>query len=173
MSELTKLVVNGDEVFVETQPFTVIVHQQGIRVNVPEFVEINSRNTISCMENMTQKAWEHISTGELFKTAWEHISTGELFKTLFYKVFPPEDGHIAIPVTIEELNNGDFGVIHMAGLIVQSCEAIFDGKTKIFFRNPENHLHPKAERSIVSMMKTMMDLLGGGREVQVLEKDED
>lgn len=160
MSESTKLVVNGDEVFVETQPLTVIVHQQGIRVNVPEFVEINSRNTISCMENMTQKAWEH-------------ISTGELFKTLFYKVFPPEDGHIAIPVTIEELNNGDFGVIHMAGLIVQSCEAIFDGKTKIFFRNPEDQLHPKAEQRIVSMMKTMMDLLGGGREVQVLEKDED
>lgn len=71
----TKIMVNGEEITIDAAPrFTCIVHQQGIRVDIPEFVEINSRHTIDCMSKMNQRQWEHISTGELFQ---------HLFKTLF------------------------------------------------------------------------------------------
>lgn len=158
----TKLIVNGEEMVIDAAPrFTCLVHQQGIRVDVPEFVEINSRTTIDCMSKMSQKAWQH-------------ISTGELFQHLFRKVFREEDNNaVPIPATIDELNKGDFGVIHVAGMIVQACEAFFEGKTKIFFRNPEDTLHPKAERTIVSMFMEMHKLLGAGENVQVKELPKD
>ena len=153
----TKIIVNGEEMVIDAAPrFTCLVHQQGIRVDVPEFVEINSRTTIDVMSKMSQRAWEH-------------ISTGELFQHLFKKVFPEEDGNVPIPATIDGLNKGDYGVIHVAGMIVQGCEAIFEGKTKLFFRNPEDTLHPKAERRIVEMFKDMAALAGAGDEVQVQE----
>jgi hypothetical protein len=154
----TKIIVNGEEMNLDAAPgFTCIVHQPGIRVNVPEFVEINGRNTIDCMEKMSQKAWVH-------------ISTGQLFQILFNEVFGENDYdkvQVQIPDTIEKLNAGDFGVIHVCGMIVLACEAIFEGKTKIFFRTPEDHLHPKSERRIVSMFRKMQELLGTGDGVQI------
>ena len=151
----TRIVVNGQEMTIDAAPrFTVLVHQQGIRVNVPDFVEINGRNTIDCMEKMSQ-------------LAWKHISTGQLFQILFREIFPEEDGDVPIPATIAELNAGDFGVIHASGMITLGCEALFEGKTKLFFRTPEDHLHPKAERRIVSMFKKMQDLLAPGEETGV------
>lgn len=149
----TKIVVNGEEKIIDAPPFTCIVHQPGIRVDVPDFVEINSRTTIDVMSKMSQRAWVHISTGQLFQ---------ELFKM----AFPIEDGDIKIPATIEELNKGDFSVIHISGMIVQACEAVFEGKTKIFFRNPEDTLHPKTERRIVGMMKSIAQLAGDSEIIQ-------
>lgn len=146
----TRLVVNGKDMTIDAAPrFTCLVHQQGIRIDVPDFVEINSRNTIECMAKMSQRAWVH-------------ISTGELFQALFKELFPKEDGDVAIPATIEELNKGDYGVIHAAGMIVLGCEALFEGKTKLFFRTPEDHLHPKAERRICSMFAKMQEILAPG-----------
>lgn len=151
----TRIVVNGQEMTIDAAPrFTCIVHQQGIRVNVPDFVEINGRNTIDCMEKMNQRGWSN-------------ISTGQLFQILFREIFPEEDGVVPIPATIEELNAGDFGVIHAAGMIVLGCEAFFEGKTKLFFRTPEDHLHPKAERRIAGMFKKMQELLAPGEETGV------
>ncbi|RTK96143.1 MAG: hypothetical protein EKK64_04900 [Neisseriaceae bacterium] len=148
MSIPTQIVVNGEQMTIDAAPrFTLLVHQQGIRVNVPDFVEINSRNTIECMEKMNQKQWEH-------------ISTGQLFQVLFNECF--RDNLTPIPKTIQELNAGDFGIIHVSGIIVLACEAIFSGKTKIFFRTPEDHLHPKTERTIMGMFNKMIDLLGQG-----------
>jgi len=148
----TRIIVNGEEKTIDAAPrFTCIVHQQGIRVNLPDFVEINSRNTIDCMEKMSQRAWVH-------------ISEGKLFQILFREFFPEEDGNVPIPGTIEQLNAGDLGVVHAAGMIVLACEAIFEGKTRIFFRNPENNLHPKAERRIHGMFMKMRDLLAPDEE---------
>lgn len=153
----TTILANGKEMVLDAAPrLTVLVHQQGIRVDVPEFVEINGRNTLDCMEKMSQRAWVH-------------ISTGELFQYLFREVFPAEDGDVPIPATIEELNKGDFGVIHVAGMIVLACEAIFEGKYKIFLRTPEDHLHPKAERRIVPAMMKLRELLAVDENVQVIE----
>jgi hypothetical protein len=148
---------------IEDKPggLTVLVHQQGIRVDVPCFVEVGPRETIACMNNMTQKQWE-----------W--ISQGPLFKTLFDLVFDPENdrnfGGCDIPATIEELNQGDMGLAHTSGLIVLSCEAFFAGKS-VFLRNPETYLHPAAERTIMTMLKKMMQLCGITGKVQVCESD--
>jgi len=151
----TRIIVNGQEMTLDAAPrFTCIVHQQGFRVNIPEFVEINSRNTIECMEKMSQRAWEH-------------ISTGQLFQILFREIFPEEDCSVPIPATIAELNAGDFGVVHAAGMITLGYEALFEGKTKLFFRTPEDHLHPKAERRIIGMFRKMQELLAPGEETGV------
>lgn len=156
----TKILVNGEEMTIEDAPkLCCLVHQQNLRVDVPGFVEINSRKTIDCMEKMNQKQWEH-------------ISTGELFQCLFRELFPLEDVYIPIPKTIEELNKLDFGVIHGVGMIVLGCEALFERKTKLFFRTPEDHLHPKAERRVIEMFRKMQNLLAPNEEVGIatLEK---
>lgn len=156
----TRIIVNGVEMTIDAAPrFTCLVHQQGMRVNVPDFVEINSRNTIDCMEKMSQKAWLH-------------ISEGQLFQILFREIFHPDDGDVQIPATIKALNAGDFGIVHAAGMIVLGCEALFEGKTKLFFRTPEDHLHPKAERRIISMFKKMQELLAPGEDVGVATIEE-
>jgi len=200
-----KIIANGQEHELEEgKRFTCLIHQQGIRIDVPEAVEINARNTIDCMAKMNQRQWEHISGGQLFKflfsTAFpkedypgqkneepqefnfpkpqtrfevdvpataditEHYGPGKPPKTRRW-ILDLEAG-IPIPATIEELNKGDFGVIHIAGMITLGCEAIFEGKTKIFFRNPEDNLHPKTEQRIVDMMMKMMYLAGFTGSVQ-------
>lgn len=152
------LTVNGEKTVeeIETGNFTVLVHQQGIRVDVPEFVEINPRNTLACMESMTQKEWE-----------W--ISTGPLFKTLFDKVFDHKEMNFnackKIPSTIQELIEGDIGITHVCGMIVLGCEALMIQKS-IFVRNPETYLHPATERTIVSMFHKMMEMFGVRGDVQ-------
>ena len=88
-----------------------------------------------------------------------HISVPILFRELF-----PEPEDVPIPATIAELNAGDFGVIHAAGMITLACEAIFEGKTKIFFRTPEDHLHPKTEQRIGGMFMKMRELLAPNEE---------
>lgn len=52
-------------------------------------------------------------------------------------------------------------------MIVLGCEALFEGKTKLFFRTPEDNLHPKAERRIVSMFQEMQRLLAPNEEAGV------
>ena len=138
----------------------VIVHHQGIKVDVPEFVEINPRDTLDCMANMTQGQWEWVSTGPIFQELWK---------------LSWDDGHASgqqtLPATIEELNNSDFGLIHVAGLITLGVEACIAGNS-IFVRNPEIYLHPSTERCIMQMFHKMMELTGvGGGEVKVAEKD--
>jgi hypothetical protein len=61
------------ETWIEDKPggFTLVVHDQGLRVDVPDFVEINPRNTIDCMAKMTQQQWDWISNGELFQTLFK------------------------------------------------------------------------------------------------------
>lgn len=153
----TRVIVNGEEKIIDTAPrLNVFVHNNDIRVDLPDAVEINSRNTIKCMEEMSQRAWVHISTGELFQ---------HLFKMLFH----PDETNVPIPTEISELNKKDFGVIHGAGMIVLGCEAMFEGKKQIFFRNPEDNLHPKAERRVISMLLEMRNLLGKNDEVQIEE----
>lgn len=193
-----RVIANGQEMDIEAGTrFTCIVHQQGIRVDVPEAVEINGRATIACMEKMTQRQWEHISTGELFRFLFAAIFPKEDYDlpvnpetriTMDVSLPPdasPDQGFgdesagagpprppgmerwvldkepgLPIPRTIEELNRSDFGIIHAAGMIVLGCEAIFEGKTRLFFRNPEDNLHPKAERRVMDMLRKMMFLAG-------------
>jgi hypothetical protein len=70
-----------------------------------------------------------------------------------------EKNRIKIPATITELNGCDLGVVHVAGMIVLACEAMFQGKS-VFFRNPETYLHPATERRIVATFKKMLEMLG-------------
>lgn len=142
-----EILVNKNPIEIEEgKRFTVLVHQPGVRVDIPDSVEINGRNTIDCMAKMTQKQWE-----------W--ISTGDLFKYLFNKVF--EDTGVIAPANIQELNDGDFGTIHVCGIIIIGCEAVFAGKKRIFIREPETHLHPKIERTVMSMIYELIHLAGG------------
>lgn len=141
---MTIVLSNGEPVELgETGPLTAILHGNDIRVESPYYFEINGRNTLKCMEEMSQRAWVH-------------ISTGSIFQHLFNKAFVdcPE---VKIPATIEELNNMDFGVIHVSGMIVLAIEALIEGK-RVFFRTPETHLHPKVTRCLVDMINDLLKI---------------
>jgi len=86
--------------------FCVIVHQQGIRVDVPDFVEINPHNTIDCIQKMSQGQWEFISRGQLFQTLY-HIALED-----------SADNDTAIPIAnLDDLKIADMGLQHISGLI--------------------------------------------------------
>lgn len=141
--------------------FTVLVHGQGIKIDVPTFVEINCRTTLRCMEDMNQNQWEWISTGDIFRTLWK-----EAFDFTHSGNGVPE----LPPTQLSDLLSSDPGVIHVAGMIVQGCEAGFEGKSA-FFRNPETLLHPATERTIMSMFHEMLKLFGGRGTVTKVEKE--
>lgn len=124
------------ELELEEQPLTVLVAQQEFNVTVPDVLEINSDTTITCMKNMSQKAWEHISTGEIFQT---------FFRQLF-----GDDAYL--PTTIEELNKQNKGIIHGTGLIIQLVESVFEGKTQVFLREPETFLHPQQQQKLMTVI---------------------
>lgn len=161
---MPKIIATADGVKTEhelpEQRLTVVVAQPGIRVDVPDFVEVNGRTTLKTMEEMSQKAWTYISTGPLFQALW-------------LKAFPPDEVSMKIPATIQELNEGDFANIHIAGMIVQCCEAVFAGR-KVFLREPETHLHPKIERTVMSMI-SMIIAMGNasGTEVAIADPAKD
>lgn len=136
--------------------FTVIVHQQGIRVDVPNFIEVNSRNTIDCVQQLNAQNWEWISTGDPFRIMY-HLAMKD--------TAVPEP-----PKTIEELKESDFGVQHLCGLLILGSEAMMEGKS-VFFRNPENFLHPKVERCFMLSFKAMLRFFGRQGEVKKVEKD--
>lgn len=146
MCEDTKIIVDGEETTINIPKLTILVHQQNMRVDVPESVEINSRKTIDCMEKMNQQQWEH-------------ISTGEIFQYFFHILFPKgEEYSVEVPVRLCDLLKMDFGVIHCAGMIILACNAIFEGNKKIFFRTPEDHLHPSVQINVVNMLQELQKL---------------
>lgn len=151
----------------ESKPggFTLLVHSQGIKVDVPSFVEVSCRTTIPCMEAVTQEEWEWMSQGDIFKMCW-----AEAFDFNHRNGSGKELIGVTPPATIEELLDQDPGVIHVAGMIVQGCEAMFEGKN-VFFRNPETLLHPATERYIMGMFRKMLELCGGKGTVTKTETD--
>lgn len=141
----TVLVNKKDELEIGDQRFIVLAHQPGIRVDVPDAFEINSRKTFDVLKELNDRSWKHISTGELFQV---------LFNELF-------GGEAEIPDTHQDLLDAGDDVQHGSGMIILLVEhALFpmlDGKpVKIFLRNPENFLHPKQERRVVSMIRLVM-----------------
>jgi hypothetical protein len=157
--KITSKVSGGESQEHEIEPvggFTVVVHQQGIRVDVPNFVEVNSRNTIDCVQ-------------QLNATNWEWISTGDPFRIMYHLAMKDTDIPEP-PKTIEELKESDFGVQHLCGLLILGSEAMMAGKN-VFFRNPENFLHPKVERCFMMSFKAMLRLFGRRGEVKKVGGD--
>ena len=150
--KVNTLTSDGIDSSVDIEPgpggFTLIVHDQGLRIDVPEFVEVNPHDTIECMKKMTQKQWEWISTGDIFK---------ELWKSSFNENH--RGGMPTIPQSINFLNKSDYGIIHIAGLITLGVEAAITGKN-VFFRNPETYLHPSSEQMLADMLKKMLQFCG-------------
>lgn len=121
--------------------FLCLVHQQGIRVDVPDHVEIDISKAIACLKAMNQ-------------TQWEWISKGGIFGIAFNAVF---SNRIQIPQLLSTLLEHDLGVQHMAGGIIMMCEAFFAGKN-VFWRNPENSLHPSSEQTFMDMIEKMLKI---------------
>lgn len=133
------------------KPMMVCVHQQGIKIEVPDAVTICPKATAKCMEEMSQKAWEHITTGPLFKHFWD-----ELFK----------DHPVTLPEKVATLlEDYDEGVIHACGLIILFCEAMFENKPKVFLKTPESGLHPGVVYRLMSVLLDIQKLSGRGGDV--------
>lgn len=148
MKIVTKCDGNVTEHDIQKQPVTVLVHQSDIKVEVPEVYTIDSQMTLKCMADMSQQAWEHISTGPLF----QHIFNECLFK----------GNPVKLPPTIKALNEdyGD-GVIHGCGLIVLLVEAMFAGRSEVYLKYPENHLHPGVQVYLMTMVQEVQKLHRG------------
>lgn len=116
-----------------------LVYQQGLKVTpLDADVVITPETTVKCMRDMSQKAWEHISTGSLFQ---------HFFNTLF-------EEQAYLPPTIKEfLEDSNEGMIHGAGLIVQLVESRFAGLKKVFIQTPEAGLHPQVQYYLMSVIE--------------------
>lgn len=158
----TTILANNQPLELPDQDFLVIVHQQDISVKITEAKLISCFETVKTIDEMSQKAWVHISTGMLFR---------HLFNLCFDKGNAP-----VLPETIEEFKEMDTGVKHLAGLIIMmvECSPAFckNPPKKIFLKNPETFLHPKQEQLIVGMITELRRLLYG-HQVEKEEKDYD
>ncbi len=129
------------------QPVTILVHQQGIRVDVPTAdLILDSRIVLNFLDTLNERDWQH-------------ASTSEVFPFLFKQVFTSEE-EVPIPKTLQDLKEGDLGVQWISGMIIMVVEAMFraaDTKTplKIFIREIESHLHPKTQRTVMNLLHTL------------------
>lgn len=139
----TTILVNKKAEEIETQPFTVICHNNDLKIDVPDFFEINAHNTIGCIDTMSQ-------------AGWDNVRTGGVFKPLFDMVF--QDTPLVLPEKIEDLREMNDGVKHVSGMIVLMFEHAYIKGEKIFLRLPETHLHPKQVRHLPDMMKQIQNL---------------
>lgn len=130
------------------QPLTVLLHEPSIKIEAPTALLIDVKATTTCMEQMPQRAWEHISTGPLFQ---------HFFSQLFH------DRPVTLPSAIATLlADYDEGVIHACGLIVMLVESRFAGRREVFIKNPETHLHPAVTYRLMSMVEQIMKIGGDG-----------
>lgn len=162
----TTHIVNGqiqvDHHEIETQDLIVIGHQQGLQVDVddPKFVEINPQDTISCIQNLTQGQWEHISTGPPFRYLWDSLAD------------PEDRDKFALPKDVEHLKLMDQGIQHLAGMVILGFETMLSGKN-VFYRQPETYLHPSTQRFVVTLITNLQSMFSGKLETAVLEKYRD
>lgn len=139
-----EVLVNGQKVEFEAAPrLNILVPDPGMRVEVPSHTEINGRNTLEFMSKMPDKKWQ-----------W--ISTGPLFKGLFNELF--ESSEIKLPSTIAELMKMGNDVIHASGLIIMCFEAAVERHENVFLNMPEEHLHPKQQRNLVTVLEKIQGL---------------
>ena len=145
------------ELDVPVNNFAVCVHDQAIKVEVPGAVTIGPKETAKCMEEMSQAAWVHITTGPLFTELF-----GELFK----------DRPVKLPTTVKALlEDYDEGVIHACGLIILLCEAMFERKSKVFVKTPEASLHPAVCYRLMTVLMKIMRM-GGINDVLTTDKEQ-
>jgi len=137
----------GKETTHEIPPeVSVLVAQPTIKVTCPDAYLISAETTAKTMREMSQRAWEHISTGELFKHLY-----GILFK-----------GDTYIPKTIEEMLEEDAACIHGAGLIIQLVETRFNGVKQVHIDKPEANMHPQQAQALMSVVEEIKKIPLGG-----------
>ena len=134
---MKKITVNGEEFELEDEALCVIV-DSGLRLEAPEFTEINGMNTLKCCDGLCEgKA--------------THILTGPFIKDLFHMVFVEGRG-VSLPQSREELLAAGFDVQHIVGMIILTFEAIIERGESVFYRDPETHLHPHEVRHLMTLI---------------------
>jgi len=142
----TTILVDKKPVEIPTQPFTAILHNTPMKIEVPAFFEINSMNTISCIDLLKQDEWNH-------------IRTGGVFQPLFDIVF--KDDPMKLPEDVSELKEKDEAIKHVAGMVILMFEHAYIKGEKIFLRLPETYLHPRQTRHLMDLVNQVQMLCGG------------
>lgn len=168
---MSTILANGKPVEIGDQKLCVIVHNNGIKIKVPDALEIGITQTLKETDGLTQRQWHHISTGPLFQ---------ECYRLMFGP--EGEDPGLPIPETVDDLKDADEGIRHVSGMIIMLCEAspaFNNGKpkyNKIFLNHPETFLHPKQERKLIGMLEFIYKVLYGetlsNRGVSTIEEPE-
>lgn len=150
-----EILVDGKKTIIPARKMNVICHPQGVRIDVPDRVEISGISTINRMARMSQQEWDVARNAEAFL---------DLFSCVFPQVLKRDFPGVRLPEDISELNRQDMGVIHICGMIVQIFEANYEGK-ELFFRLPESHLHPAAQANLSNLF-CKLGYLGQGEQEQ-------
>lgn len=137
----------------------VILHEQGIRVDAPSFIEINPHQTINCVQSLNQQQWQWISQRGVFPVLYHIAFEGRAC--------------MDIPKNIDNLRAADMGVQHVCGLTILACEALFAGKN-IFLRNPETYLHPAVLINLMGYIEAVIRMCGkSGKATATMVEEED
>jgi hypothetical protein len=147
----TTILANGQPHELEAGRFTVIAHQQGIKIEVPESLTIGAMDTIKMADSLNEQQWQHISSGPLF----QHF---------FNIIFKDAGSSVTVPKTVDDLKRGDYGVKHISGMIIILVEnsplMSKNPPKKVYLEYPETFLHPAQTRSFMSMLYDLMKLYG-------------
>ncbi len=140
------VMVGEEKICIAVKPLTILVPSAEIwqKISVPNSVEIGSPETLECAGKLTQEDLD----------ALHKMGAQELFDRVF------SSQSISMPKAIQELKMAGGGVQHVVGMIVMILNALAEGK-RIHLRNPETHLHPKAQAGLAEMLTF---LVSGGRE---------
>ena len=127
----TTLVVDGQPHVVDAKPLTLVFHDGGRKVDVPDAVEINPETTVALMRKTVEHGgWPLLARSPAFVAYWACV-WGEA---------PPED---AATLNLAQL--------HTAGMIVMLRGAI-KANQRVFLRQPETYLHPRQQANLADLL---------------------
>jgi hypothetical protein len=154
MRDTIKISVDGKLKELPAKELNLLFHKDVFDVRAPECFEINPENTLEEIRNISQEAWTH-------------ISTGEIFQHLFRLVYPLPDAknhsapnvEVPIPEQLADLRKMDMGVRHVAGLIILALtKGGIEGK-QLFFKLPESYLHPAYAANLADVFIVLPKIL--------------
>jgi hypothetical protein len=141
------LVDHEQEIELPDEPFQVIVYDQGINIEAPQFIQITKDTVFREIDIISEDDWNIISSSELFKILW-------------YEFFEAETCATKIPITAGALRKSSEEQRFIAGFIILLCESHFQEKNP-FIKTPETVLKPACEQKLISAINLCRAMLGG------------
>jgi len=115
-------------------PINILCHHGNVNIinDRPDVVSIDPMDTMNRAKQIGPESWRCLKKTPQFIT---------MFRTIFPDIDLPD----------HPLQMHGYGVQHVVGLLVLTCEVILAGKTP-FWRTPEAYLHPSAQLGLADVL---------------------